>query len=373
MANSVEQSEHDDPVKHRPTFWAPMADDHIAIRHTPLMLKNHPPRASPQPNVLPSPGPWRYIPAPMHVALYCHDKLPVKGYGGTQRVVVWLARGLAELGHQVSLLAGPGSRVPEANLVPIDLKAARQPGFDLTPYIPPRVDIIHSFAPLRVRPEMPYVWTQEGNFRQGKAPPPDTIFVSADHAQRSGSTSFVYNGIDPAEFRFQPVKEDYDLFLGRLHKEKGYHLAIEGALRTGRRLVIAGGWRPSFRKLVKFVGEVDGEEKATWLAGARCLWMPALWDEPFGLTLAEALMSGTPVIGTRRGSLPEIVTPEVGGLGETLDDLVEIANRIQTIDPHACRSRAERHFSHRVMAEEYGRFYQHFLATGQLPEGRTAT
>lgn len=310
----------------------------------------------------------------MRVALYFHDKLPVKGYGGTQRVVVWLARGLAQLGHQVTLIAGHGSKVPEATLVPVDLKLARKPGFDFTQLVPPNTDIVHSFAPQALAPKsLAHVRTQEGNSRQGKAPPPDTIFVSANHAERNGSPAFVYNGIDPAEFQFEPHKADYDFFLGRLHKEKGYHLAIEGALRTGRKLVIAGGWRPSFRRLVKFVGEVDGEEKARWLAGARCLWMPALWDEPFGLTLAEALMSGTPVIGTHRGSLPEIISPDVGGLGDDLDQLVAIAERIHEIDPAACRARAEKYFSHLVMAEEYVRFYQHFIRTGSLPAGRPAT
>jgi glycosyltransferase involved in cell wall biosynthesis len=288
-------------------------------------------------------------------------------------VVVWLARGLAELGHQVTLIAGPGSKVPEATLVPVDLKLAHKPGFDLSPFIPPNTDIVHSFVPLATSPKSaPYVWTQEGNFKAGKAPPPETIFVSGNHAERSGRNSFVYNGIDPAEFRFEPTKGDYDFFLGRLHKEKGYHLAIEGALRTGRKLVVAGGWRPSFRRLVRFVGEVDGEAKAKWLAEARCLWMPALWDEPFGLTLAEALMSGTPVIGTHRGSLPEVITPDVGGLGDDLDQLVAIAEQIERIDPAACRARAEKHFSHRVMAEEYTRFYSHFLKTGELPPGRKA-
>jgi glycosyltransferase involved in cell wall biosynthesis len=310
----------------------------------------------------------------MRVALYFHDKLPVKGYGGTQRVVVWLARGLAQLGHKVTLIAATGSRVPEAALVPVDLKLARKPGFDLSPYIPPNTDIVHSFAPRAVRPKSaPYVCTLEGNLRPGHTLPAETIFVSANHAERHGSRAFVYNGIDPAEFRFEPSKQDYDFFLGRLHKEKGYQLAIEGALRTGRKLVIAGGWRPSFRRLVRFVGEVDGEAKAKWLAEARCLWMPALWDEPFGLTLAEALMSGTPVIGTRRGSLPEVISSEVGGLGDDLDQLVAIAERIHEIDPAACRARAEQYFSHRVMAEEYVRFYQHFLKTGELPEGRTAS
>src|SRR6185436_20141047 len=67
------------------------------------------------------------FPPQMHVALYFHDRLPVKGYGGTQRVVVWLARGLAQLGHRVSLIAGAGSKVPEATLIPLALKRARAP------------------------------------------------------------------------------------------------------------------------------------------------------------------------------------------------------------------------------------------------------
>lgn len=309
----------------------------------------------------------------MHVALYFHDRLPVKGYGGTQRVVVWLARGLAQLGHRVSLIAGEGSKVPEATLIPVDLKRARAPAFDITPLLPTNLDIVHGFVPTQVRPQAPFVATQEGTTRPDITLGSDVIFVSADHAARHRSTAFVYNGIDPAEYRFEASKGDYDFFLGRLHKEKGYHLAIEGALRTGRKLVIAGGWRPSFRRLVRFLGVVDGEEKAKWLAEARCLWMPALWDEPFGLTLAEALMSGTPIIGTRRGSLPEIVSPDVGGLGDTLDELVAIAERISQIDPAACRARAERYFSHLVMAEEYVRFYQHYLARSELPAGRVTS
>jgi glycosyltransferase involved in cell wall biosynthesis len=100
--------------------------------------------------------------------------------------------------------------------------------------------------------------------------------------------------------------------------------------------------------------------------------MPALWDEPFGLTLVEAMMSGTAVLGTRRGALPEVVSVEVGTLGDTLDELVELRNSIQQIDPQACRSRAERWFSHTQMAEQYLRMYQHYLASGELPAGNPA-
>jgi glycosyltransferase involved in cell wall biosynthesis len=283
--------------------------------------------------------------------------------------VVWLARGLVELGHRVTVLAAAGSRVPEADLVQLDPAHIRRPDFDLTSWLPESVDLLHAHAPLPTPPRQPFVFTLHGNRREGSRSTPNTIFLSADHARRHGGTAFVYNGVDPSEFTFRSNKADYDLFLGRLHRIKGYHWAVDGAKRGGKQLLIAGGWRPTLRRGLRFVGSVDGPEKAELLAGAACLWMPALWEEPFGLTLVEAMMSGTPVLGTRRGALPEVVTDEVGALGDTLDDLVRLRPAVGQCDPHACRSRAERWFSHTRMAEEYVRMYQHYLATNQLPAG----
>ena len=308
----------------------------------------------------------------MHIALYTHSRLPVEGYGGTQRVVVWLARGLVELGHRVTLLAPSGSRVPEAHLVPLDPKAILQAGFDLTPLLPDSVDLLHAHGPVRVPPAHPHVFTLHGNLRAERIPPPNTIFVSADHARRHGGAAFVYNGVDPSEFVFRREKAEYDLFLGRLHRIKGYRWAIEGAQRSGRRIVVAGGWRPSFSRRVRYAGSVKGQAKAELLAGAGCLWMPALWDEPFGLTLVEAMVSGTPVLGTTRGALPEVVSSEVGALGDTLDELVALRSSIARCDPHACRRRAERWFSHTTMAEGYLRMYRHYLRTNELPQGQLA-
>jgi glycosyltransferase involved in cell wall biosynthesis len=179
--------------------------------------------------------------------------------------------------------------------------------------------------------------------------------------------------VDPSEFVFQRVKGEYDLFLGRLHSVKGYRWAMAGAKRSGKRLLVAGGWRLSLRGSLRFLGAVSGERKADLLASAACLWMPALWDEPFGLTLVEAMMSGTPVLGTRRGALPEVVTDDVGALGDTLEELIALRSTIERRDPSACRARAERWFSHTGMAEEYVRMYRHYLASGNLAEGRMTT
>lgn len=310
----------------------------------------------------------------MHVVVASHDRLPVEGYGGSQRVVVALVRALAGLGHRVTLLAQPGSRVSEASrVIAVPPNVLRNSNADLTPYLPDGADILHAHFPLKQPPKsLPSVQTLHSNWKPGPPLPPNTIYLSRDHARRHGSESFVYNGLDPSEFIYRRRKERWDLFLGKLHSAKGYHWAIEVAKRTHRRLIVAGGWRPSFRGEIKYVGEVDGKRKRVLLARARCVWMPVLWDEPFGLTTIEAFFSGTPVIGTARGALPEIVTPDVGVLANTLDELVDVSGAVERIDPAACRARAERHFTHVQMAEQYVRMYQNMLSHGVPAAGTPA-
>ena len=307
----------------------------------------------------------------MHITVVSHHRLPVKGYGGTQRIVVALVRGLAELGHRVTLLAQPGSRIREAKVIEVPGSRLRDPMLDLASLVPKDTDVVHAhIPPVRTLPSgPPFLQTIHGNLKPGEAPLPHAVFLSRNHATRHGAVAFVYNGLDPSEFLFQPGKHDYDFFIGALHSAKGYHWAIEAAKRTKRRLLVAGGWRPSFSIKIRFVGEVDGKKKAELLAGARCVWVPALWDEPFGLTTIEALFSGTPVLGTKRGALPEVVTAKVGALRDTLDELVEASRTIASRKPEACRAHAERYFTHRTMAEAYVRVYRHLCETGELPAG----
>jgi glycosyltransferase involved in cell wall biosynthesis len=97
--------------------------------------------------------------------------------------------------------------------------------------------------------------------------------------------------------------------------------------------------------------------------------MPAQWDEPFGLTTIEALFSGTPVLATHRGALPEVLTDKVGAFADTLDEMIKAAETIGTRDPAACRAHAEQHFTHLVMAGEYLRMYRAVIESGKLPAG----
>jgi glycosyltransferase involved in cell wall biosynthesis len=310
----------------------------------------------------------------MHVVVASHHRLPVEGYGGPQRVVVALVRALAALGHRITLLAQPGTKVAEAQkTIEVAPRLLKDSNLDLKKYLPDNADILHAHFPLKQGPTgLPFVQTLHSNWKPNTPLPPNTIFLSRDHAARHGSIAFVYNGLDPVEYIYRRRKEKWDLFLGKLHSDRGYHWAIDAAKRTGRQLIIAGGWRPSFTGGIKYVGEVGGKRKAVLLARARCLWMPAQWDEPFGLPTIESLFSGTPVLGTKRGALPEILTPEVGAIASSLEEMIRASQTIGTRSPEACRARAERYFTHLKMAESYVRMYEGMKQSGTLPAGQSA-
>ena len=253
------------------------------------------------------------------------------------------------------------------------LRILKDADANLAPYVPGDADVLHAHFPVRHGPPgLPLLHTLHGNWKTGTPLPPNAVFLSRDHARRHGSEAFVYNGLDPADYIFRRRKEHWDLFLGQLHNSRGYHWAIEGCRRVGRRLIVAGGWRPSFGGPIKYVGEIGNRPKAALLARTRCVWNPALWDDPFGLVNIEALFSGTPVLGTRRGALPEIVTPDVGALGDTLDELIALADGIGTRSADACRERAVRYFTNLAMAEGYVRVYEHLRRTGSVPAGQLA-
>jgi glycosyltransferase involved in cell wall biosynthesis len=193
----------------------------------------------------------------------------------------------------------------------------------------------------------------------------------------------VYNAVPDQRYEFQhTVASDAPLvILGRVESIKGTHLAIDVAKRSGRRLIIAGNV-PSdpvnkqyfARHIVPhlgadeimYVGPIDDSQKNELLGQAAALLMPVLWEEPFGIVMAEALACGTPVVGLRRGAIPEVVEDRLTGfVCDDLESMVSAVHRLSLIDRQACRSRALDRFSGSVMAESYLRVYRELL-TGPL-------
>jgi len=180
-----------------------------------------------------------------------------------------------------------------------------------------------------------------------------------------------------------PLREDKDdflFFLGRADEEKAPHLAIEAARLAGRRLVMcvttknerersywAANVEPILGGDVEVHGECPHDQKADLLARAAALVFPLQWAEPFGLVMTEAMACGTPVVAWRNGSVPEVVADgETGFIVESLDEMAAAFDRVGELDPHAMRSRVERHFSADAMITGYERAYERALA-GERP------
>ena len=187
----------------------------------------------------------------------------------------------------------------------------------------------------------------------------------------------VYNAIDVASFPFQPEKEDYVLFIGRITRDKAPHLAIEAARRAGVRIVIAGKialpdeqeyFEAVIRPLVdgrnvEFAGEADAKLKRRLYAGARALLLPLQWDEPFGLVIVEAMACGTPAVVFPRGAASEIVADgETGFLVHDVEGMAQaVAERVERIDPWACRAYVESRFAPSALADGYLSLYEKIL------------
>ncbi len=308
----------------------------------------------------------------MHVVHVSRWRLPVQGYGGVPRAVFWLAKAQVEQGDRVTILAPKGTECPGATI--IELPAGQA---DYSPYIaatlPADADILHLHHLPTVEPPIPWVLTSQGNSPGELQYMPNKIYISGNHARRGGATAFVYNGIDPEEFIYREQKDDYFLFLSKVSRRvKGVDVALRLARQMGFRLLVAGGTRFSLRKTgglldsllgnVHFCGEVSGRRKAELIAGARALIFPIRWEEPFGLVVTEALVSGTPVITTPRGSMPELVTPDVGFLCNSYDEMVAAIQRIGEIDPATCRRRVLENFTNHHSAEGYRRYYREAIA-----------
>jgi glycosyltransferase involved in cell wall biosynthesis len=315
--------------------------------------------------------------------------VPPPGYGPWEQVAFDIADGMRRRGLDVTLFA-PGNSAFEGKLVSVvpcgvnedpalngDVFGALHIGelfrrarefdlihnnFDWKPMTyalgssaPPLLTTIHGFSsPQILAAYYACAWR--------------SFYCSISNADRDPGLEYLattYNGIDPSLFTFSSKPGDYLVFLGRFHPEKGAHLAIEIAKRAGVRLKMAAIHQDEryFREdiepqidgdRVQFLGEVRREARDELLSNALALVHVTTRPERFGLTMIEAMACGTPVLGARMGSIPEIVVDgETGFLCDGVEDAVAKVPRLAALDRRACRARVETEFTVERMVDRY--------------------
>lgn len=184
----------------------------------------------------------------------------------------------------------------------------------------------------------------------------------------------IYNGIRINDFPFKEKKDDYYFWMGRISLEKGLNDAVEFAIKTNSKLIIAGPKRqpeffnqyvkPKLSDKIEYVGELGLAEKVKYYQRAKAFLMPIKWEEPFGLVAVEAMACGTPVIAYNRGAMSEIITDKVDGIlvrPDNIDELIKSADYVSKIDHQKCRTKVKNKFSIDVMVDEYLKYYQEIL------------
>jgi len=318
-------------------------------------------------------------------------RVPPVAYGGTELLVSLLTEGLVKQGHEVTLFASGDSRTA-ARLISVCGKFLRGTPRDKSVLNILNVvacleradefDIIHNHTQLEglstaglVR--TPMLTTLHGNlkddwlklFRQYRGWY-NTISISAKRLlpDKERFAGVIYNAIDVTSYPYNgSAPDDYMLFLSRISREKGTHIAIEVARRLGRKIIIAGNIdttdRPYFEEevlplidndLIRFVGEANYSMKRKLMSGAYCLLAPITWDEPFGLFLVESMACGTPVIIFNRGSAPEVIAHGVTGyIVETVEEMAGAVGKIGEIDRKRCRQHVKLNFDVPRMVNAY--------------------
>jgi glycosyltransferase involved in cell wall biosynthesis len=320
-------------------------------------------------------------------------RVPPRHYGPWERVTSILTEGLVAHGVDVTLFATADS------ITSARLHATASTGYSEDPALDAKVfeclhnaavferaaqfDVIHNqfdFSPLCYSRlvETPVVTTIHGLHPQQvlkvyEAYDDRVHYVAVSDAHRHPKLSYVatiHHGIPLEEFAFRPVPGDYLLFFGRIHPDKGTHEAVEVARRAERPLVLAGiiadadYWRSAVEPFVdgssvRYVESVGPAERNQLLGGALALLHLIGFEEPFGLSVVEALAAGTPTITYRKGSMPEIVRDGVTGfLVEDVDAAVAAVDRVAELHRRDCRADAVARFSAGRMVDEYLRLYR---------------
>jgi glycosyltransferase involved in cell wall biosynthesis len=330
-----------------------------------------------------------------------YESVPPKLYGGTERIVAYLAEELARRGHDVTLFAAGDSTV-DVRLAAGFPRSLRLSGLDSLgpsshlPMLsevydhPQRFDIIHSHVdywsfPLARLVPVPTVSTMHGRLDLDELAPiyrhySDLPVVSISDDQRRPLPEMnwagtVHHGLPRHLLRFNSEPGGYLAFLGRISPEKRPDVAIEVARRAGIPLKIAAkvdrADRDYFESVVKpllstpgveFIGEINDMQKEKFLGGALALLFTVDWPEPFGLVMIEALACGTPVIARPCGSVPEVLRDGVTGfIASSLDDLVRAVHKVRDISRRRCRDEFETRFTAEIMAANYERIYYELI------------
>ncbi|PWG78870.1 glycosyltransferase family 4 protein [Pararcticibacter amylolyticus] len=200
-------------------------------------------------------------------------------------------------------------------------------------------------------------------------------YVSISNSDRSPDLNYlatVYNGINVEDFDFSDTHENYLLYFGRIHHDKGTAEAIEIAVRSGKRLIIAGiiqdqdyfntKIKPRLNDQISFIGPAGPEKRNLLMGKAEALLHPINFEEPFGMSVAEALLCGTPVIAFKKGSMPELIRHgETGFLVNSIDDAIAAIGDLNTIVRAECRQWAATNFSKEKMVKDYIEVYKKIL------------
>lgn len=329
-----------------------------------------------------------------------YESVPPRFYGGTERVVYNLCRGLTDANIEVTLFASGDSTI-EGKIVPIvdeALRLKKIPVFDQNAYnirmlahvaqFAGEFDVIHNhndywMLPLTEMLDTPVLSTLHGRLDIPDVPEtllnfPKAAFVSISDAQRIPLKPLnwiktIYHGIDADHFVFHPKPGKYLAFLGRISHEKKPEWAIEIAKRAGVPLKIAAKidgkeGKDYFDKHVKkhidgknveYIGEISESEKSSFLGEALALIFPIDWPEPFGLVMIESLACGTPILARPCGSVPELLQEGVTGFSHMdIHRLADKVKNIPSIDRKICRKIAEEKFSLKRMTEDYIHVYR---------------
>lgn len=323
--------------------------------------------------------------------------VPPIHYGGIERIIDMLITEYLNAGHELTLIAHPDSKPDErCQFIPYasDRDNIIANGYLITKtYFKHKFDIIHSFSrlmyllpllPLSVPKVMSY--QREPSIAQIKkavqlSKKNSLVFTGCSNYISNQIANFaesytVYNGVPLEGFKYNAqVDDDAPLvFLGRIEYIKGTHIAIEVALKANRKLIIAGNIpnehknyfeekvKPFLSEQIQYIGPVNDVQKNELLQHAKAFLMPILWNEPFGIVMAEALACGTPVIGMNRGSVPEVVEHGITGyVCDTLEEMVEAVNNCAAISRQKVRESAEHRFSAEVISRNYLDLYKKII------------